>query len=636
MLGFGLDSRSTQALARKSSQSSDSLSDGCTVSSLPYSRPLMKRQISPHLLHIKPALRRIARRIRAVLPATLTVIAIAYGCFLQVENAEAQVLYSQPFKTNIENVCTDIGGCGTFIGSKIHRTYATTTYDFSDVSTTSILYLTFSLGIEDAYISFVSGGEAFFVSGACTFTSSSTILNAQVLASLVTHNSDNPAIIETPLYSNGDSACNSILAGDGFYVEYKGGNWNGGIYSYVNSSNAPYMDLTTEPSEDFLFDFQDLYSQTTYNTRFLDVEVSTTTSGGGSGDAILAGWGTSAVDGTYTTIADVNSYPAWYDGSTYYICHMNTSHTWEIGTDGLCIDGSGDGPVYYSDDAVATPDLVTTWLANTGSNPAGTVTIDSGGDEALQFDVTYFVDSTEVDYNNPAFNPSYVQYRYSLRPSSEYESEYVVIGTTTGTSTIEIPVSGLADGTYDLVVNFSNNSCLLGFSVCPFPNAIAYKVFTISGGVLVSQEEAELPVGDIDSPSNLFEAIGAIFIGVLRDKHPFAWVYQSLYLVRTYTTTGVTATTTNTTIDMLPMLTVASSSSNKYSNGMYLAKISASSSSLHSVNLNPITSACSALASQAGTFNCTLVRYLIGLMLWVTLIIFDGVLLYRFLNPERE
>jgi len=89
-------------------------------------------------------------------------------------------------------------------------------------------------------------------------------------------------------------------------------------------------------------------------------------------DMIVSGFGDSAANGVYVETGTLNGYPN-YVGPTYSLCHMNMSHSWEFSVDGLCIDGSGTGPVYYSDDAVGTPDMVTTWLDNGGGLPFGTV-----------------------------------------------------------------------------------------------------------------------------------------------------------------------------------------------------------------------------------------------------------------------
>jgi len=90
-------------------------------------------------------------------------------------------------------------------------------------------------------------------------------------------------------------------------------------------------------------------------------------------DMEASGYGTGGTNGVYIDQStSVNGYPSYYNGA-YYLCHMNTAHTWEIGIDGLCIDGSGTAPYYYTDDVAGTPDLVTTWLVNDGASPAGTV-----------------------------------------------------------------------------------------------------------------------------------------------------------------------------------------------------------------------------------------------------------------------
>lgn len=93
---------------------------------------------------------------------------------------------------------------------------------------------------------------------------------------------------------------------------------------------------------------------------------------------IASGWGEAGVDGAYTEGASVNGFPSYSQGG-FTICHMDINHTWEIGTDGLCIDGAGDPPVYYSDDIASTPDGVGTWIANTGANPTGTITAGASG-----------------------------------------------------------------------------------------------------------------------------------------------------------------------------------------------------------------------------------------------------------------
>jgi len=83
-----------------------------------------------------------------------------------------------------------------------------------------------------------------------------------------------------------------------------------------------------------------------------------------------SGWGESAVNTSYTEGGSINSYRSWFNG-TYYVCHKNADHTWSVTTDSLCLSGVGDGPIYYSDDVVDTPDLVTNWIDNGGGTPLG-------------------------------------------------------------------------------------------------------------------------------------------------------------------------------------------------------------------------------------------------------------------------
>jgi len=90
---------------------------------------------------------------------------------------------------------------------------------------------------------------------------------------------------------------------------------------------------------------------------------------------VASGWGEAGVDGTYSQVGDVNGFPAWLQGG-FYLCHYDVDHTWKITDDSSCDSGAGT-TYYYTDDAVATPDLVSNWIANSGANPTGTITAES-------------------------------------------------------------------------------------------------------------------------------------------------------------------------------------------------------------------------------------------------------------------
>ena len=105
----------------------------------------------------------------------------------------------------------------------------------------------------------------------------------------------------------------------------------------------------------------------------------------------------------------------------------------------------------------------------------------------LQFDVEYWLEEAEINTTLSEYNPTQVRFQYSLRPGTDISSEYTTITATdygTGSTTLEI--EDLADGTYDLLISFSNIGASLGLSPQPFPLAYVYTSFTISGSRLTA------------------------------------------------------------------------------------------------------------------------------------------------------
>lgn len=95
-------------------------------------------------------------------------------------------------------------------------------------------------------------------------------------------------------------------------------------------------------------------------------------------DLTSFGWGDSDANGTFVEGSAINGKPSYYNG-TYYICWTTDSSFWTFRTVNTCVSGLGSVP-YYSDDAVATPDLATDWTDNGGGTPLGTLTApDEGG-----------------------------------------------------------------------------------------------------------------------------------------------------------------------------------------------------------------------------------------------------------------
>lgn len=85
-------------------------------------------------------------------------------------------------------------------------------------------------------------------------------------------------------------------------------------------------------------------------------------------DMIVAGAGTTAVNGTYVESGTLDGKP-YYTYSTYTLMWLADDEAWVIvATIGL----------YGSYDNVATPDLCTTWFKVNGSLPVPTVTYTAG------------------------------------------------------------------------------------------------------------------------------------------------------------------------------------------------------------------------------------------------------------------
>lgn len=84
-------------------------------------------------------------------------------------------------------------------------------------------------------------------------------------------------------------------------------------------------------------------------------------------DMLVAGAGTSAVNGVYTDTDIFNGRPRYYAPATYRM-EWDPLNAWVI--------WNGSVYAYYSFEDVATPDLVTSWTTSIGgSNPPPTVTL---------------------------------------------------------------------------------------------------------------------------------------------------------------------------------------------------------------------------------------------------------------------
>jgi len=109
----------------------------------------------------------------------------------------------------------------------------------------------------------------------------------------------------------------------------------------------------------------------------------------------------------------------------------------------------------------------------------------------VNFSIDYFLDLLEIDVNNSSRNPSLVSIELAQRPSTNFSAtSYSITPFVAGTSTESGTLSSVANGTYDVLVRFSNASVLFG-SPRPFSQSYVYTTVVMSGGNLTSMGPLE-------------------------------------------------------------------------------------------------------------------------------------------------
>jgi hypothetical protein len=141
--------------------------------------------------------------------------------------------------------------------------------------------------------------------------------------------------------------------------------------------------------------------------------------------------------------------------------------------------------------------------------------LDITGTSTLNIDVDYFLDGNEIDTTVSAKNPTWVKFWYAERASTSTDFKKIneVISVVAGSSTISTNITGLADGTYDLLIGFSNFGCSVGLSECPFPDSYVYSSFTVGGGVLTSTGTNEFYDRTSPIQDNTYQECGITNIG---------------------------------------------------------------------------------------------------------------------------
>lgn len=171
------------------------------------------------------------------------------------------------------------------------------------------------------------------------------------------------------------------------------------------------------------------------------------------------------VDGSYWVLLYANNYP----GGEY-------THGWGnfLRSNGVWTYASnGSFPV-------ANPDLQTrfTGMTITGTS---TVAINAG----------WFVDSEEYNSTIAEFNPTQVKYSYSYGTTTDISSRSETMSGVPGTGTTTTYLSGLQDGYYDVIAQFSNQGVAFG-GPTPFRSAYVNTRFYIAGGVLTGYDTVEI------------------------------------------------------------------------------------------------------------------------------------------------
>jgi len=191
--------------------------------------------------------------------------------------------------------------------------------------------------------------------------------------------------------------------------------------------------------------------------------------------------------------------------------------------------------------------------------------VDVTGTSTVNVEAEYYLEQSEIDVTKSERNPAMVRFQYSLRPGTTFDGfSESIDATLQGTSTADIDLSGFSDGTYDLLVTFSNSGCTLGLAPCPFKDSYVYSSFTIASGTLVSVGDNEFYDGTVPPPENQYQDCSITNIGncisnafvylffpsqsalnsftILGDqldtRFPFAYIFDTLEVVQTlYSTT---------------------------------------------------------------------------------------------------
>lgn len=263
----------------------------------------------------------------------------------------------------------------------------------------------------------------------------------------------------------------------------------------------------------------------------------------------------------------------------------------------------------------------------------------TGTSSVFTFDIDYYLDPNEYDTSDSAYNPTLVNVAV-VSPSATTPSTYgFALPTGTGTSSVSVErdLSPLEDGTYTVRVSFGNSGCSIGLSACPFPSAYIYYDFFVNGGVVTGSSTPSFynaleSAGSINSPvpTQFFSALANYFLNIIENKHPFAWVTQSLTYFAENALIPQSEKDLTWNFDLAYIVTSATSTEG------YLDFTSLQGSGIDTtVSVNPITTGCDFLTFDSFD-SCSTFRDLTKFSLYFICIYFIGVLLYKLIKPEND
>lgn len=112
----------------------------------------------------------------------------------------------------------------------------------------------------------------------------------------------------------------------------------------------------------------------------------------------------------------------------------------------------------------------------------------------VDFQVDYYLDESEFDSEISSRNPTQISVSISESPTNSYTTKgYNIDNSLFGSQTLNDTWNTyLNDGSYDVLVKFSNVGCTTGLSECPFAESYIYYNFTLTGGSITSTSSVDI------------------------------------------------------------------------------------------------------------------------------------------------